>query len=44
MPNLPKVQDARLILQLCNVRRDDEMRKARLWWRNPFGHGVRPTI
>jgi hypothetical protein len=36
MPKKPTVQDAQLILQLYHVRRDAEMRKARLWWRNKF--------
>lgn len=36
MPQKPTVQDAQLILQLYHVRRDAEMRKARLWWRNKF--------
>ncbi len=36
MPKKPTAQDTQLILQLHRVRRDAEMRKARLWWRNKF--------
>jgi len=36
MPNKPTVQDAQLVVQLYHLRRDAEMRKARLWWRNKF--------
>ncbi len=36
MPKKPTVQDVQLVLQLYHLRRDAEMRKARLWWRNKF--------
>ncbi len=36
VPKKATAQDAQLVLQLDRVRRDAEMRKARLWWRNEF--------
>jgi hypothetical protein len=32
MPKKPTVDDARLILELYDLRREAEMRKARQWW------------
>ena len=32
MAKKPTVDDARLILELYNLRREPEMRKARQWW------------
>jgi hypothetical protein len=32
MPRKPSAQDARLVLQLYQLRREREMRKARHWW------------
>ncbi len=32
MPKKPTIDDARLILQLYDLRREAEMRKARHWW------------
>jgi hypothetical protein len=32
MPKKPTIEDARLILELYNLRREAEMRKARQWW------------
>lgn len=32
MPKKPDVEDARLILELYELRREPEMRKARQWW------------
>src|SRR3984893_8775898 len=36
MPKKPTVDDARLILELYNLRREPEMRKARQWWLATF--------
>jgi len=32
MPRKPTIDDARLILELYDLRREAEMRKARHWW------------
>lgn len=32
MPKKPSIEDARLILELYDLRREAEMRKARNWW------------
>jgi hypothetical protein len=36
MPRKPNADDARLILQLYDLRREPEMRKARQWWTTMF--------
>jgi hypothetical protein len=36
MPKKPTAADAQLILQLYDLRREPEMRKARAWWFNEF--------
>jgi hypothetical protein len=36
MPKKPTVADAHLILQLYDLRREAEMRKARAWWAGEF--------
>jgi hypothetical protein len=36
MPKKPTVADAQLILQLYDLRREAEMRKARHWWAGEF--------
>src|SRR2546427_11780822 len=36
MPKKPTVDDARVILELYDVRREPEVRKARQWWRVMF--------
>jgi hypothetical protein len=36
MPKKPTAEDARLILQLYDLRREAEMRKARAWWLGAF--------
>src|SRR5438067_10501413 len=36
MANKPTVEEARLILELYNLRREPEMRKARQWWLTSF--------
>jgi len=36
MPKKPTVADAQLILQLYDLRRESEMRKARTWWAGEF--------
>jgi len=36
MPRKPTIDDARLILELYNLRREAELRKARQWWLNTF--------
>src|SRR5216684_430015 len=36
MPRKPTVDDARLILELYDLRREPEMRKARQWWVTTF--------
>jgi len=36
MPRKPTADDARLILELYNLRREPEMRKARQWWLMTF--------
>jgi hypothetical protein len=36
MPKKPTVADAQLILQLYDLRREAEMRKARVWWGMQF--------
>ena len=36
MPVKPDYDDARLILELYELRREPEMRKARQWWLNTF--------
>ena len=36
MPKKPTIEDARLILELYNLRREAELRKARQWWLTTF--------
>lgn len=36
MPKKPTTEDARLILELYDLRREPEMRKARQWWLTTF--------
>ena len=36
MPRKPTIDDARLILELYDLRREPEMRKARHWWVTTF--------
>src|SRR5713101_8199313 len=36
MPRKPTADEARLILELYNLRREPEMRKARQWWLTTF--------
>ena len=36
MPKKPTIADAQLILQLYDLRREAEMRKARNWWGGEF--------
>jgi hypothetical protein len=36
MPKKPTVADAQLIVQLYDLRREHEMRKARAWWSHEF--------
>jgi hypothetical protein len=36
MAKKPTVEEARLILELYNLRREPEMRKARQWWMTQF--------
>lgn len=36
MPQKPTVEQARLVLELYNLRREPEMRKARHWWLTTF--------
>lgn len=36
MPKKPTAEDARLILELYDLRREPEMRKARQWWMTKF--------
>jgi len=36
MAKKPTADDARLILELYNLRREPEMRKARQWWMTKF--------
>jgi hypothetical protein len=36
MPKKPTVADAQLILELYDLRREHEMRKARVWWTQEF--------
>lgn len=36
MPKKPTIDDARLILELYDLRREAELRKARQWWLNTF--------
>ena len=36
MPKKPTADDAHLILELYNLRREPEMRKARQWWLTTF--------
>jgi hypothetical protein len=36
MPKKPTIEDARLILELYDLRREAEMRKARHWWVTTF--------
>jgi hypothetical protein len=36
MPKKPTASDAQLIMQLYDLRREPEMRKARAWWFNEF--------
>ena len=36
MPNKPSARDAQVILQLYDLRREAEMRKARNWWMAEF--------
>ncbi len=36
MAKKPTVEEARLILELYNLRREPEMRKARQWWLTTF--------
>ena len=37
MAKKPTVDDARLILELYDLKREAEMRKARQWWVASFG-------
>ena len=39
MAKKPSASDAQLILQLYDLRREPEMRKARQWWMNDFWPG-----
>ena len=36
MPKKPTIDDARLILELYDLKREPEMRKARRWWLTTF--------
>jgi len=36
MPKKPTIEDAKLIVQLYDLRREAEMRKARNWWAGEF--------
>jgi len=36
MPRKPTTEDARLILELYDLRREPELRKARQWWLDTF--------
>jgi len=36
MPKKPTVEEARLILELYDIRREAELRKARQWWLTTF--------
>ena len=36
MPKKPTIEDAKLIVQLYDLRREAEMRKARSWWAGEF--------
>ena len=36
MPKKPTVADAQLVVQLYDLRRESEMRKARAWWTTEF--------
>lgn len=36
MPKKPTIEDARLILELYDLRREAELRKARQWWLTMF--------
>src|SRR2546425_13336919 len=36
MPKKPTIDDARLILELYDLRREPELRKARQWWLTTF--------
>ena len=36
MPKKPTIEDARLILELYDLRREAELRKARQWWLTTF--------
>ena len=36
MPQKPTVDEARLVLELYNLRREPELRKARQWWLTTF--------
>lgn len=36
MPKKPTVEEARLVLELYNLRREPELRKARQWWLTTF--------
>src|SRR6266851_1882302 len=36
MPKKPTIEDARLILELYDLRREPELRKARQWWLMTF--------
>jgi hypothetical protein len=36
MPRKPTIEDARLILELYDLRRESELRKARQWWMMTF--------
>ena len=36
MPKKPTIADAQLIVQLYDLRREAEMRKARSWWAGEF--------
>ena len=40
MATKPTVEGARLILELYNLRREPEMRKARQWWLTNFKRGA----
>ena len=36
VPKKASAQDAQLLVQLCRVRSEEEMRQAHSWWRNRF--------
>jgi hypothetical protein len=44
MPRKPTATDAQLVLQLYDLRREAELRKARNWWVVTFPAGAGPRI